>query len=585
MGRRLLTLVAGAVVAILAEWGLPLCRGFATPQPPMWPISPEQRRKDQQHAARLRRGEEFVKAILNQPFEILSNHKPPDASGAGEKKEEEQAGAAGVMRLWRDIPDLYTGTPMNIVLRSIVEPFWQSCIDRVEFTDPLWRYRVCAVGTPGTGKSITTPLLLRMLLLKGSAVVYIRRTVDGSSWYYEFIPTSKDDAEIAVTVNVYPEESTLWYNIPSLTSTSNYYVVDPGMTMESCDPDEVFQARVIIVSSNIAKQWGEFEFLERRSGQVGTFRYFPLWNLSEVLHGLDGFYSDDPLTPQQLAERYRNVGGVPGNLFADEELYQNSLVLQDDALQAVELWQLLKLVSGKMDTKVLLNNVPKSAVMGIASADKDDRTFIKRIAVPVSTAVAEKMFSLHIQELWDDMVRNERRLVFGSYLRMVLSTAGSEITVQVIDQGRQTSGRISDRPPSKIGGYGIQIVPSGKSIVKAAIDNPTANILFYSEDPRNQFADFVCKDNAGYILAFQATTSPTHTVDETQIAALEDEVGDRGLMLYYMHPTRSERFTTEPVTPSTRFCWIFHVEIPNSIASAPETGVRPAVAAADPVND
>ena len=131
-------------------------------------------------------------AILNNPFETLPN------------KEGGEGAPGGVMRLWRDIPDLEApqGRPKSIVLRSNIELFWQSCIDEVESLDPDDRTRVCAVGTPGIGKTFTTPLLLRMLLLKNSTVVYIRRSPERKSWYFEFIPTSDGYA-----VNVYPEAS------------------------------------------------------------------------------------------------------------------------------------------------------------------------------------------------------------------------------------------------------------------------------------------------------------------------------------------------------------------------------------------
>ena len=154
------------------------------------------------------------------------------------------------MRLWRDIPyleklediddiealeDLEEGKGLvNIVLRSNIEPFWQSCIDRVEGLFPNDRYRVCAVGTPGIGKTFTTPLLLRMLLLKNSTVVYIRRSVDLDSWYYEFLPTS--DGKNPYVVNVYPEDSMKLRQFLSLKEPSAYYVVDPGKSKVSCDP-------------------------------------------------------------------------------------------------------------------------------------------------------------------------------------------------------------------------------------------------------------------------------------------------------------------------------------------------------------
>ena len=106
-------------------------------------------------------------------------------------------------------------------------------------------------------------------------------------------------------------------------------------------------------------------------------------------------------------------------------------------------------------------------------------------------------------------------------------------------------------------------MPAGKSIVKAAIESPTANILFYSSNPNYMLIDFACKDDADRILAFQATTSSTHTADVEDIADMEDAVEYRGLMLYYLHPARPKRFkfATDPAKPKTRFCRVFHVEI------------------------
>ena len=191
----------------------------------------------------------------------------------------------------------------------------------------------------------------------------------------------------------------------------------------------------------------------------------------------------------------------------------------------------------------------------IELADNDHGTFTRRKVVPVSIAVAEKVFYEHITTLWNDMVANERPLVFESYLRTVLTREGYEIDVSKLsEQGTATSPRSA--PPSKIGNYGgIQIV-SGGSIVKAAIESPTANILFYSSNPRYPLIDFACKDNDGTILAFQATTGQTHDANRTQIADLEDQVGKRSLMLYYLHPARrgKPKFATNPARPNARFC-------------------------------
>ena len=525
-----------------------------------------------------------MKAILNEPFETLPNLEPSDASLAGE--EVEGASVEGEMRLWRNIPDPYDGEAGDIVLRSIVEPFWQSCIDRVEIRNPYIRYRVCAVGTPGIGKTRTTPLLLRMLLLQRSTVVYIRRSGDPSPWFYEFVPTP-DGEPLEVIVNVYPD-STKLEDIDSLEDTSTYYVVDPGSTEGNCNPGENFQARVIIISSPNEKHWGGGAFRKDHSRQTGLFHFYPLWELSELQRGLKYFYPAR-LSPQQLVDRYRQVGGVPRHLFAEEDTYRRILIDQKQAVGKVTPEHAKSIVIGDMDTVGLLDSrSPKSAVIGIALADNFDGKFIEEKAVPISMAVAELVFFRHIQTLWNDMVDNERPLVFESYLRTVLTNSRYEISLQGIqERGTRTAGRPPVEPPSTIGGYSrIQIVPKGQRISIAAIDNPEANILFYSSDPQYELIDFVCKDNNGNILAFQATTGRTHTVNEAHIRRLEDEVGQRGLMLFYLHTVRPGiRFATQPATPETGFCQIYHVPIPMPIQATPppDTGVLPAVAAEDPM--
>ena len=61
----------------------------------------------------------------------------------------------------------------DVIIRNITEHFWQACIDQVdEYNEnDNKRYRVCAVGTPGIGKTASTPILIRRLLSKGHTVV------------------------------------------------------------------------------------------------------------------------------------------------------------------------------------------------------------------------------------------------------------------------------------------------------------------------------------------------------------------------------------------------------------------------------
>ena len=78
------------------------------------------------------------------------------------------------MSVLRKVVKLETNVRADIVIRNITKPFWQACIDTVN--TPYMRIRVCAVGTPGTGKTAATPILIRMLLDEGHTVVYLLRT-------------------------------------------------------------------------------------------------------------------------------------------------------------------------------------------------------------------------------------------------------------------------------------------------------------------------------------------------------------------------------------------------------------------------
>jgi predicted GTPase len=69
------------------------------------------------------------------------------------------------MKILRNVPNLESrrGTT-DIVIRAVTIPFWQACIQIVE--DSESRTRVCVVGTPGIGKSSSTPLLIHLLLAR-----------------------------------------------------------------------------------------------------------------------------------------------------------------------------------------------------------------------------------------------------------------------------------------------------------------------------------------------------------------------------------------------------------------------------------
>ena len=75
------------------------------------------------------------------------------------------------MRVLNNVNDIRTGAYSSIILRKITELFWRECIKSTKAG-----HRVCAVGSSGIGKSCTFPILIRILLLEGKTVVYLKRT-------------------------------------------------------------------------------------------------------------------------------------------------------------------------------------------------------------------------------------------------------------------------------------------------------------------------------------------------------------------------------------------------------------------------
>ena len=100
-------------------------------------------------------GRAFAKSIMQGEYEPI-----PDSDG---------------MSVLRNVVQLHSGKALDVVLRFNTIPFWQRCLD--VGNTPGMRYRVAAIGSPGIGKTTTTPILIRMLLEQGKTVVYLIQTV------------------------------------------------------------------------------------------------------------------------------------------------------------------------------------------------------------------------------------------------------------------------------------------------------------------------------------------------------------------------------------------------------------------------
>jgi hypothetical protein len=174
-------------------------------------------------------------------------------------------------------PGLTSDRQLDLLIRPATEPFWSACI-HLALEDSG---RVCAMGTPGIGKTASIPYLIRLLLSMKRTVVFLLRSNIKLNWYYAFTPTPHMPSPYSC--QIYPE-ATVPSDIPSLQDPESFYIVNPGKTNDSSDPDAI-EAKLIIVTSPNSKHWGGSSFakenddLQNQAG--GLFVYYPIWSLDE----------------------------------------------------------------------------------------------------------------------------------------------------------------------------------------------------------------------------------------------------------------------------------------------------------------
>ena len=453
---------------------------------------------------------------------------------------------SGNMRVLRDVLSMEGVGKKNVIVRgNITEEFWQEVIATAS------KYRVCAVGTPGIGKTASTCILICLLLKRQQTVVYHVRTDDKDGYVYMFTPPAKTNGDVDVVV--IPEDQFVCTEL-RFNNESIYYVVDPGKFKNNCDPPNIYIGKVIIVASPDNRHWGGGEFTKIRDSIKGTFCFYPVWSLDELINAKDLF--DEVITDATIEERYENVGGIPRHIFTDQKDYNRVLVNQMSPINRLTNVQLRSLTLGDAESAETFENFqPTSSIMVYEYSDPS----FKNVSVTVlSRRVARLLVNKH-KKFWWNVILDEGGTrgsttwkLFEMYCQSLMLVGYSQkYSDYKYHDGVKLQGvKKLSVPALQLGGC-TKIKETRENLVDAAKQENNDNIVFYSSDKNYPLFDFIYKRN-NILYAFQVATGKDHLCKPHLLkAAIEEAGNDYEFLLHYL--TFDERYDGLKFDPGNPF--------------------------------
>jgi hypothetical protein len=477
------------------------------------------------------------------------------------------AGETGMMVI-RNMPTP-DGEQFNLVVRECTVPFWQACISAVE--TPGKNYRVCAIGSPGIGKTTSTFVLLHMLLIQGRCVVYHVCRPAANGYMYEFRSRTTNDTPLSSPyICKVHNEANLW-QIPSLRERGTFYVVDPGQTSRDCVPSDDFLPRIIVVSSPNAVHWGGEKFTKPRRDIVtisgGLFFYYPLWSWAELRQARELLNTggEVDLSLEEMSERFPAVGGVPRHLWMPKTDYDIYVVRQALAVNRLSTLQTEKIAMGHWDLLVSNDSdQPKSAIIGY----KKGSDFRHPEIGPISLLIRQKVFEQHLVNTWNTVCnRPNPGTAFEEYTWLLMIGDKKRSMKSRACVGRRHVKAYLTFDDVELGG--CKDLQKVDELITAARDEP--GTLFLPSNDQEEFIDFVYAEVAPdpvkiHFHAFQATYSGSHLAKQAGISNFEAALqpGEKATVYYLVPSWQFRRFVTSPVRPlsSTGRVTFRHVRIP-----------------------
>jgi hypothetical protein len=392
----------------------------------------------------------------------------------------------------------------NVVLRTITEDYWQKVIEATK------KYRVCALGTPGTGKSTTTCILIRLLLNQNKTIVYRQRTQDKEGKVYVFTPSGNSLNDTAVSVI---EEKDFRSNDRRINKTSTYYVVDPEETKDSCNPPRAFKGKVIIVASPDEGHWGASEFDKRRRKNMGKFLYYPAWEEQELIHSAPFINSD--INAEEIGKRFIQFGGVPRYIFESE--LDLAVSKQQTALNTLNAQSVLDLVyTTRSSIKSSASDLPKGILLSYKLSISDGGNFTAYYTELASDYVYEEVADKFMNVLWNRISSSEGTfdpLLYEAYCRRLINC------ILQVDMAHVFTIRVAKAKQKGDRQRSVKIsCTSEMKKVDDIVASAKANLmcLYYPSSKTNKLIDFIFRQENNYNM-FQATIGVNHTANSEHI--------------------------------------------------------------------
>ena len=516
-----------------------------------------------EYLPQIKRGQDFITSILRD-YEVILYSK-------------NNVTMTTDMKVLKNVVDLESSTEGNIIVQSHTERFWEKVIEATGTN------RVCALGTPGIGKSTTTCILIRLLLRKNITVVYRIRNEDKGGFVYMFTPnmdtasskttasSQQTTAPVEVDVKVIGEIDFQWWDI-NVNNESVYYVVDPGKTKDNCNLGDNFKGNVIIVASPEESHWGNDDFFKGRGlgtppRKPGTLRFFPTWTLQELIcsSAYISSVSELKLSEAIVIERFNRFGGNPRYVFAPLNEYSDQKNIQQKALVALTIGSVDTLMLAYKDRSAInsqSSDLPKGILLSYILARNDNGAYKTGWAVLSSDYIYDFIVAKFMQHLWNKMISDAATFDAYLYEAYVRKLFYDNVKPSTLKEYRIRDA-ISKYEAKKINAISAHVQLGGcvgaqqvENIEQSAVTKPM--VVFYPYSPTNKLIDFLYRDDDVYN-CFQCTIGENHGARSDHIAELANFIMNERInkdtlpviKFFYAVPRhRFRAFVTKPLNAS-----------------------------------